>query len=94
MTLNATTYQKIMSSKGEADDYIKAHYDRMEAFKTNFLSTVAKGVCVHRSDAPHTIHHQKFVSCLSWLFSGHEFLVVHRVSACCSVGSSAAVECE
>ena len=55
MTLNATTYQKIMSSKGEDDDSIKAHFNRMEAFKTNFLSTVAKGVCVLRSDASHTL---------------------------------------
>ena len=55
MTLNATTYQKIMSSKGEDDNSIKAHFDRMEAFKTNFLSTVAKGVCVHHSDAAHTL---------------------------------------
>jgi len=50
MTLNATTYQKIMLSKNEPEASIKAHFDRMEAFKTNFLSTVEKEPAHKKTD--------------------------------------------
>jgi len=38
MTLNETTYQKIMLSKGDSEETINKHYARMSAFKTEFLS--------------------------------------------------------
>merc|ERR1712086_754558 len=39
MTLNEETYSKIMESKGEGET-CAAHYARMAAFKSNFLSNV------------------------------------------------------
>jgi Ca2+-binding EF-hand superfamily protein len=43
MTLNEETYNKIMESKGDKPEQIKAHFNRMTEFKRKFLSTTGSG---------------------------------------------------
>merc|ERR1711865_407182 len=43
MTLNAETYERIMTSKGDTPEQCQAHFSRMMEFKKKFLQQAGKG---------------------------------------------------